>query len=73
VVGYCQGMNLLAAALLLVMEEDDAFWCLVTIVERLLPANYYTSNLLVSQADQRCAPVCVCLCVKTARATSACV
>ena len=47
-------MNLLAGALLLVMEEEDAFWCLVTIIERILPQNYYTSNLLISQADQRC-------------------
>jgi len=53
-VGYCQGMNLLAAALILVLEEEDAFWCFVNIVEKTLPPNYFTSNLLVSQADQRC-------------------
>jgi len=47
-------MNLLAAALILVLEEEDAFWCFVNIVENMLPPNYFTSNLLVSQADQRC-------------------
>ena len=55
-VGYCQGMNLLAAALLLVLEEEDAFWVFATVIERILPPNYYTSNLLISQADQRCVP-----------------
>jgi len=52
-VGYCQGMNMLAAPLLLVMDEEDAFWTFTAIIEQILPPNYYTSNLLVSQADQR--------------------
>ena len=47
---------MLAAAILLVMEEEDAFWCLVNVIERILPPNYYTSNLLISQADQRSVP-----------------
>lgn len=53
-IGYCQGMNLLAALLLLIFpNEEDAFWMLVSILERVLPSDYYSPQLLVSQADQR--------------------
>ncbi|KAE8266515.1 hypothetical protein A4X09_0g5832 [Tilletia walkeri] len=52
--GYCQGMNNLAATLLLTLpNEEDAFWTLACIISKILPAEYYTSHLLVSQADQR--------------------
>ncbi|ORX90741.1 TBC-domain-containing protein [Basidiobolus meristosporus CBS 931.73] len=53
-IGYCQGMNLIAATLLLTQSnEEDAFWTLVCILEHILPPDYYTGQLLVSQADQR--------------------
>ncbi|KAI4885042.1 hypothetical protein NFI96_017716, partial [Prochilodus magdalenae] len=53
-VGYCQGLNRIAALALLVMQnEEDAFWCLVAIVQVLMPQDYYTKTLLASQADQR--------------------
>ncbi|KAG8454383.1 hypothetical protein GDO86_000851 [Hymenochirus boettgeri] len=53
-IGYCQGLNRLAAVALLVLEEEEsAFWCLVDIVENIMPAEYYSSNLLGSQVDQR--------------------
>uniref|UniRef100_A0A3B4C8T3 TBC1 domain family, member 2 n=1 Tax=Pygocentrus nattereri TaxID=42514 RepID=A0A3B4C8T3_PYGNA len=53
-VGYCQGLNRLAALALLVLQnEEDAFWCLVAIVQFLMPQDYYTKTLLGSQADQR--------------------
>lgn len=53
-IGYCQGMNLLAALLLLVYpDEEDAFWMLCSMLERVLPSDYYSSQLLVSQADQK--------------------
>uniref|UniRef100_A0A0S1MKH8 Rab-GAP TBC domain-containing protein n=1 Tax=Phakopsora pachyrhizi TaxID=170000 RepID=A0A0S1MKH8_PHAPC len=53
-VGYCQGMNMVAATLLLTIpSEEDAFWVLVCIVDKILPPDYYTSHLLTSQADQR--------------------
>ncbi|SJX61547.1 uncharacterized protein SRS1_12532 [Sporisorium reilianum f. sp. reilianum] len=52
--GYCQGMNNLAATLLLThATEEEAFWVLVCLIEKILPSEYYTAHLLVSQADQR--------------------
>uniref|UniRef100_A0A673WME5 TBC1 domain family member 2 n=1 Tax=Salmo trutta TaxID=8032 RepID=A0A673WME5_SALTR len=53
-IGYCQGLNRLAAIVLLVLEsEEDAFWCLVAVVETIMPQDYYTKTLIASQVDQR--------------------
>ncbi|XP_021100179.1 TBC1 domain family member 2A isoform X2 [Heterocephalus glaber] len=53
-IGYCQGLNRLAAIALLVLEdEESAFWCLVAIVESIMPAEYYGKTLMASQVDQR--------------------
>ncbi|XP_067118397.1 TBC1 domain family member 2B-like isoform X2 [Centruroides vittatus] len=52
-IGYCQGINRLAAIALLFMEEEDAFWCLVAILEYIMPADYYSKTLIASQVDQR--------------------
>ncbi|XP_042553695.1 LOW QUALITY PROTEIN: TBC1 domain family member 2B [Dipodomys spectabilis] len=52
-IGYCQGLNRLVAVALLYLEQEDAFWCLVTIVEVFMPRDYYTKTLLGSQVDQR--------------------
>lgn len=52
-IGYCQGTGVIAASLLLFLEEEDSFWMLATIVEDLLPASYYSSTLLGIQADQK--------------------
>ncbi|XP_069834099.1 TBC1 domain family member 2A isoform X2 [Dendropsophus ebraccatus] len=53
-IGYCQGLNRLAALALLVLEdEESAFYCLVDIVENIMPAEYYSNNLSGSQVDQR--------------------
>lgn len=52
-IGYCQGTGVIAASLLLYMEEEDAFWMMATIVEDILPASYYSSTLIGIQADQR--------------------
>ncbi|KAG9352083.1 hypothetical protein JZ751_020496, partial [Albula glossodonta] len=52
-IGYCQGLNRLAAISLLYMDQEDAFWCLVTIVEVFMPRDYYSKTLLGSQVDQR--------------------
>ncbi|XP_060035541.1 TBC1 domain family member 2B isoform X2 [Erinaceus europaeus] len=52
-IGYCQGLNRLVAVALLYLEQEDAFWCLVAIVEVFMPRDYYTKTLLGSQVDQR--------------------
>jgi hypothetical protein len=53
-VGYCQGMNLIAANLLLIMPTaEDAFWILTSMIENILPQNYYDHSLLTSRADQQ--------------------
>ncbi|MCJ1275886.1 hypothetical protein MMC21_003691 [Puttea exsequens] len=53
-VGYCQGMNLITANLLLVMPTaEDAFWVLTSLIEHILPPNYYDHSLLASRADQK--------------------
>uniref|UniRef100_UPI00358FF58E TBC1 domain family member 2B-like n=1 Tax=Myxine glutinosa TaxID=7769 RepID=UPI00358FF58E len=52
-IGYCQGLNRLAAISLLYLDEEEVFWCLVAIVEKIMPKDYYGKNLLASQADQR--------------------
>jgi small G protein signaling modulator 3 len=53
-VGYCQGMNLITACLLLIMPTaEDAFWVLTSIIENILPQGYYDHSLLSSRADQQ--------------------
>ncbi|KAH6713810.1 rab-GTPase-TBC domain-containing protein [Leptodontidium sp. MPI-SDFR-AT-0119] len=53
-VGYCQGMNLITACLLLIMPTaEDAFWVLTSIIENILPRGYYDHSLLASRADQQ--------------------
>lgn len=53
-VGYCQGMNLIAASLLLIMPSaEDAFWMLTSLIENILPRHYYDHSLLASRADQQ--------------------
>ena len=41
-----QGLNFIAGCLLLIMEEEDAFWALAVIVEDLLPG--YFSFMMVA-------------------------
>ncbi|CAH3154885.1 unnamed protein product [Porites evermanni] len=52
-VGYCQGLNRLVAIALLYLTAEESFWCLVAIVEHLIPKDYYSKTLVASQADQR--------------------
>ena len=49
-----QGFNRLVAIALLFMAEEDAFWCLVYIIEQLMPAEYYSRDkqLIGAQVDQ---------------------
>ena len=50
-VGYCQSMNQLCGALLLLMPEEDAFWVLTCIVESRM--GYYAKSMCGLLVDQR--------------------
>lgn len=44
--------RLAALALLVLQSEEDAFWCLVAVVEAIMPQDYYTKNLVASQVSR---------------------
>lgn len=49
-IGYCQGMNFIAANLLLVYpNEEDAFWAFVGLIDNILPGEFF--NLLNVRND----------------------
>ncbi|KAE8703920.1 tubulin-folding cofactor A-like [Hibiscus syriacus] len=53
-VGYFQGLNYVAALLLLVMKtEEDAFWMLAVLLENVLVNDCYTNNLSGCHVEQR--------------------
>lgn len=53
-VGYCQGLNYVAALLLLVMKtEEDAFWMLAVLLENVLVSDCYSNNLSGCHVEQR--------------------
>jgi hypothetical protein len=51
-IGYCQSLNFVAGMILILLEEEEAFWLLLTIVEELLPADYYTKSMVGTYVDQ---------------------
>lgn len=50
--GYCQAMNIVVAAILIYMSEEQCFWLLDTLCERLLPG-YYTQSMSGTLLDQK--------------------
>uniref|UniRef100_F1KV49 RUN and TBC1 domain-containing protein 3 n=1 Tax=Ascaris suum TaxID=6253 RepID=F1KV49_ASCSU len=54
-VGYCQGMGVIVASLLLFCSEETTFWIMSTLIEDIFPPNYYSRSLLGLQADERVA------------------
>lgn len=45
-VGYCQAMNLVVASFLIFTSEEQCFWLLSMLCERLLPGYYRFESLL---------------------------
>ena len=56
---YCQGMNTVAAFLLTVLEEADAFWMLAYLIEDVLPEHFYSRDLLGLRAELRVVRACM--------------
>lgn len=51
-VGYCQAMNIVVAALLIFMTEEQAFWCLFNLCDRYVPG-YYSKTMYGTLLDQK--------------------
>ncbi|KAH7732229.1 Variant SH3 domain containing protein [Aphelenchoides avenae] len=51
--GYCQGMGVVVASLLIVCGEVNTFWIMCALIEDFLPPNFYSHSLLGLQADER--------------------
>lgn len=51
-IGYCQAMNIVTAAMLIYQSEEQAFWMLELLCERIVPG-YYSKTMYGTLLDQR--------------------
>ncbi|KAJ2780975.1 GTPase activating protein (GAP) [Coemansia interrupta] len=49
--GYCQAMNIVASAMLIFMSEEQVFWTLTVMCDRLVPG-YYSPSMYGATLDQ---------------------
>lgn len=52
VFSYCQGLGMVTAFALLIMEEEEAFWLVQAILQSRRADDYYGETLLGAMADQ---------------------
>ena len=52
-IGYCQSMSFVAATMLMYMEEESAFWTLCSLLEDILPEDYFSERMVGLRTDLR--------------------
>ena len=52
-IGYCQSMNYLCANLLFHVSEERSFWILSSLLEDILPPDYYSRSMIGGRVDQQ--------------------
>jgi hypothetical protein len=50
-IGYCQSLNFVTGYLLLFYDEEDAFWILTAVVEKIAPRDYFCGDMMGIHAD----------------------